>query len=75
MQENRDILTLEEAERMSWDVTDTILAECENNDPAARERLFSTSLLIFLKHFSVLPPRAPNSRPRANAFMGNWGIS
>lgn len=74
MEENRDILTLEEVERMSWDVTDTILAECENNDPAARGRLFSQSSLIFLKHLNVLPPPS-DLTPRSSAFMGSWGIS
>jgi len=75
MEENRDILTLEEVERMSWDVTDAILAECENNDPSARGRLFSQSLLLFLKHLNVLPPQSPNSRPRSSAFQRSWGVS
>ena len=75
MDENRDILTLEEAVRRAWDAADEIVARFENYDPSARYRLFSQSLLIFLKHFNILPPRPPQSGPRTTAFMRSWGVS
>ena len=75
MEENRDILTLEQVEQMAREIADILVERFENNNPSARERLFSQSFLIFLKHFNILPPQSPQSKPTYSAFLRHWGVS
>jgi hypothetical protein len=71
MEEQRK-LTLEQAAEKAEELTNLIMEKFENNDPAARDRLFHQSLVTLMENNTVMPPEEETLQEEPR-WSRSWG--